>query len=185
VIKVITSIAQQTNLLALNATIEAARAGEAGKGFAVVANEVKELAKATANATENITRKIETIRSDTKASVEAIATISGVIHQINGISATIAVAVEEQDATTNEMARNVSAAANGSREITQNTAGIAQAAEDASHGASETQEAAQQLVETSGELRRLVEQFKIDADGNGNILQTVSSAKSMAVHAAL
>ena len=84
VIKVITSIAQQTNLLALNATIEAARAGEAGKGFAVVANEVKELAKETAKATEDISRKIEAIQTDTKAAVDAIASISEVINQING-----------------------------------------------------------------------------------------------------
>lgn len=105
VIKVITSIAQQTNLLALNATIEAARAGEAGKGFAVVANEVKELAKETARATEDIGRKIEAIQGDTVAAVDAISTISEVINQINGISSTIATAVEEQNATTNEMAR--------------------------------------------------------------------------------
>ncbi len=183
VIKVISSIARQTNLLALNASIEAARAGEAGKGFAVVANEVKELAKATANATENITRKIETIRGDTKASVAAIAAISEVIHQINGISATIAVAVEEQDATTNEMARNVSAAASGSGEITQNTVGIAQAAEDTSVDAGETQEAAGQLVATSSELRRLVEQFKVDADGNGRGAGTDSGERTRA-HAA-
>ena len=180
VIKVITSIAQQTNLLALNATIEAARAGEAGKGFAVVANEVKELAKATAKATEDISQKIEAIRTDTQASVDAIATISGVIHQINGISTTIATAVEEQDATTNEMARNVSEAAHGSGEITNNIAGVAQAAQSTAQGAADTQKATQQLVETSGELRRLVEQFKINAGGNSGGSETGSPAKSRA-----
>jgi methyl-accepting chemotaxis protein len=167
VIKVITSIAQQTNLLALNATIEAARAGEAGKGFAVVANEVKELAKETANATEDISRKIEAIQTDTKAAVDAIASISAVINQVNGISSTIATAVEEQNATTNEMSRNVSEAARSSGEITSNIAGVAQAAESTSHGATDTQKAAQQLVATSAELRRLVEQFKINAGESG------------------
>ncbi len=166
VIKVITSIAQQTNLLALNATIEAARAGEAGKGFAVVANEVKELAKETAKATEDISQKIEAIQTDTKAAVEAIASISEVINQVNGISSTIATAVEEQNATTNEMSRNVSQAAQGSGEITSNIAGVAHAAESTSRGATDTQKAAQQLVETSAELRRLVEQFKISS-GSG------------------
>ena len=163
VIKVITSIAQQTNLLALNATIEAARAGEAGKGFAVVANEVKELAKETAQATEDISRKVEAIQGDTQASVEAIATISSVITQINQISSTIATAVEEQNATTNEMARNVSEAARSSGEITSNINGMAQAAESTSRGAADTQQAAAQLEETSAQLRRLVERFKIDA----------------------
>ena len=114
-IKVITSIAQQTNLLALNATIEAARAGEAGKGFAVVANEVKELAKETAKATEDISQKIEAIQGDTQGAVEAIDQIGTIINQINDIQNTIASAVEEQTATTNEIGRNVAEAAKGSQ----------------------------------------------------------------------
>jgi methyl-accepting chemotaxis protein len=184
VIKVITSIAQQTNLLALNATIEAARAGEAGKGFAVVANEVKELAKETAKATEDISRKIEAIQADTKSAVDAIANISEVINQINGISNTIATAVEEQNATTNEMARNVSEAAHGSGEITSNIAGVAEAAQGTTHGATDTQKASQQLVETSTQLRRLVEQFKINANENtrGNGVVAVP-AQSMTARA--
>jgi methyl-accepting chemotaxis protein len=164
VIKVITSIAQQTNLLALNATIEAARAGEAGKGFAVVANEVKELAKQTAKATEDISRKIEAIQGDTKNAVGAIAQISGVIRQVNDISNTIATAVEEQNATTNEMARNVSEAARGSGEITKNIGGVAEAAKSTTHGANDSLKAAQSLAHMSTELRELVQKFKIDHD---------------------
>jgi methyl-accepting chemotaxis protein len=183
VIKVITSIAQQTNLLALNATIEAARAGEAGKGFAVVANEVKELAKETAKATEDISRKIEAIQTDTKVAVDAIASISGVINQINDISSTIATAVEEQNATTNEMSRNVSEAANGSGEITSNIAGVAEAAQGTTRGATATQKASQQLVETSAELRRLVAGFKIkSSEGRGNSMAT-EHAQSRAARA--
>jgi methyl-accepting chemotaxis protein len=183
VIKVITSIAQQTNLLALNATIEAARAGEAGKGFAVVANEVKELAKETAKATEDISRKIEAIQTDTKAAVEAIASISEVINQINDISSTIATAVEEQNATTNEMVRNVSEAAHGSGEITSNIAGVAEAAQGTTRGASDTQKASQQLVETSAQLRELVEQFKINASELGRSGLAAAQGQSRAAHA--
>ncbi|MGB9470355.1 MAG: methyl-accepting chemotaxis protein [Candidatus Acidiferrum sp.] len=160
VIKVITSIAQQTNLLALNATIEAARAGEAGKGFAVVANEVKELAKETAKATEDISREIETIQTDTKESVDAIGIISGIINQINDISATIASAVEQQNATTNEMARNIGEAANGSGEITKNIAGVAEAAQSTSHGAGDSQKAAHELAKMSNDLKELTARFK-------------------------
>jgi methyl-accepting chemotaxis protein len=168
VIKVITSIAQQTNLLALNATIEAARAGEAGKGFAVVANEVKELAKQTAKATEDISQKITAIQDDTKRAVEAIGSITGIINQINDISGTIATAVEEQSATTNEMSRNVQEAAKGSGEISQNIQGVATAAESTTRGAQDTLKAAQQLTEMATQLRTLVEQFKLsDNDAVG------------------
>jgi methyl-accepting chemotaxis protein len=165
VIKVITSIAQQTNLLALNATIEAARAGEAGKGFAVVANEVKELAKQTAKATEDISQRIAAIQTDTKGAVEAISTISGIIGRVNDISATIATAVEEQSATTSEMSRNVAEAAKGSGEVAKNITGVAQAAQSTSSGATESQKAAQGLAQRSTELRELVAQFKVDANG--------------------
>jgi methyl-accepting chemotaxis protein len=182
VIKVITSIAQQTNLLALNATIEAARAGEAGKGFAVVANEVKELARQTAKATEDISRKINAIQTDTQGAVEAIGTISTVIGQINDISGTIATAVEEQSATTNEMTRNVADAAKGSAEITQNIDGVAEAARGTSSSAQESLKAANQLAEMAVQLNNLVGQFKIGASGAGS---TTASAtpKSMSARA--
>jgi methyl-accepting chemotaxis protein len=156
VIKVITSIAQQTKLLALNATIEAARAGEAGKGFAVVANEVKELAKETAKATEDISQKIEAIQSDTRGAVMAIGQIGNIINQINDIQNTIASAVEEQTATTNEMSRNVAEGAKGTEDIAKNITGVAQAAQDTSAGAVKALGAAKALAGMAAELERLV-----------------------------
>jgi methyl-accepting chemotaxis protein len=161
VVKVITSIAQQTNLLALNATIEAARAGEAGKGFAVVANEVKELAKETAKATEDISQKIETIQSNTRSAVAAIAQIGEIITQINDIQNTIASAVEEQTATTNEITRSVSEAARGSAEIAQNIGGVAKAAQGTSSGAIDTDRAASDLARMASELQKMVSQFRV------------------------
>ena len=160
VIKVITSIAQQTNLLALNATIEAARAGEAGKGFAVVANEVKELAKQTASATEEISQKIEAIQADTKGAVTAIDQISKVIGQINDISSTIASAVEEQSATTNEIARNANEAAKGSTEISKNIANVGIAAKNTTEGANNTLSAATELSKLAADLKSVVDKAK-------------------------
>lgn len=160
VLKVITQIAEQTNLLALNATIEAARAGEAGKGFAVVANEVKELAKQTADATEDIGQKIQDIQTKTEGAVEAISEISGIINQINDISASIASAVEEQSATTNEMTRNVTDASVGVSEISTNIKGVSSAVGNTAQAAQETQVSAEQLSRLANELEALVNEFQ-------------------------
>ena len=159
VIKVITSIAQQTNLLALNATIEAARAGEAGKGFAVVANEVKELAKQTAKATEDIGRKIEAIQGDTKGAVTAIEEISNIINQVNDISNSIASAVEEQTVTTNEIGHSVTEAAKGVGDIAKNIGGVALAAKNTTQGANDTQKASAELSHMAAQLQKVVSRF--------------------------
>ena len=159
VIKVITSIAGQTNLLALNATIEAARAGDAGRGFAVVANEVKELAKETARATEEISRKIDAIQSDTRGAVEAILQIGAIINQINDFQGTIASAVEEQTATTNEMSRNLVEVAKGSVDIADNISSLTHAAESTSRGAIDTLRSSEDSARMAAELQSLVNRF--------------------------
>jgi methyl-accepting chemotaxis protein len=159
VVKVITSIAEQTNLLALNATIEAARAGEAGKGFAVVANEVKELAQETAKATEDIARRVLAIQGDTGAAVSAIEEISSIVAQISDRQTTIASAVEEQTATTNEMSRSVQEAASGTTEIATNITGVSTAADSTTQALGQTRTAVDELSRMAADLRTTVGRF--------------------------
>lgn len=175
VIEVIQDIAEQTNLLALNATIEAARAGEAGKGFAVVATEVKELAKQTAQATEDIRQRIEGIQGSTGEAVRSIQEVGEAIQEVNASSTTIASAVEEQSVTTKEIANNVSQTAEDAatvstgvnesatacQEISRNIAGVDQAAKQTAQGASETQTVGGDLSKLSEQLQAMVSKFKV------------------------
>jgi len=160
VLKVITAIAEQTNLLALNATIEAARAGEMGKGFAVVATEVKDLAQETSRATEDISKRVLAIQGDTDAAVGAIQKISSIISEINSYQVTIASAVEEQTATTQEISRNVNEAATGSSGIAENISSVATASQTTTEGAGETQRAAGELARMSTDLKQLVDSYR-------------------------
>ncbi|MBK3802045.1 HAMP domain-containing protein [Azospirillum brasilense] len=159
VVQLITNIAGQTNLLALNATIEAARAGEAGKGFAVVASEVKQLANQTARATDEIASQIQAIQEATAGSVGAIEGIGRTIAAINEISTSIAAAIEEQAAATNEISRNVQQAAIGTREVSSNIAQVTEAAGTTGAAAHQVLGAAGGLASQAENLRRDVESF--------------------------
>jgi len=156
VVKVISSIAQQTNLLALNATIEAARAGEAGKGFAVVANEVKELAKQTAKATDVITEKIGAIQTDTKSAIDAIGGISNAVEKLASMSSVIAAAVEEQTATTNEISRVMIESKKGVESITGTITNVSKAAHESKAGANQTLMSSRDLAQLAESLNNLV-----------------------------
>ena len=175
VTEVITEISEQTNLLALNATIEAARAGEAGKGFAVVANEIKELAKQTAEATQDIKNQVQGIQISSGGVVEAIRSISTVINEIDQNVSTIATAVEEQSVTTQEIARNVNQASEGIREvnenvsqssskansITQDIGEVNQLTEEIAGSSSQVNRSAEGLSQLAGQLKELVGRFRV------------------------
>ncbi len=159
VVKLINDIAGQTNLLALNATIEAARAGEAGKGFAVVASEVKSLASQTAKATDEIAGQINAIQGATEDAVSAIREIGQTIGRVNEIAMSIASAVEEQGAATQEIARNVQQASKGTTEVSSNIVGVSQATTETGRVSHEVLTASSHLSQQSNRLSEEVERF--------------------------
>jgi len=160
VVKVITSIAEQTNLLALNATIEAARAGDAGKGFAVVANEVKDLAKETARATEEIEQRIANIQSDTGTAVTSIADINAIVQQISEIQSAIAEAVEAQKMTTTDMNSKIREATRGNSEIGDIIQVISTQSTESLKSSANVSQAAEQMDELASKLNALMNGFK-------------------------
>ncbi|GAA3815371.1 methyl-accepting chemotaxis protein [Cellulomonas soli] len=175
VARTIAKIAEQTNLLALNATIEAARAGEAGKGFGVVAAEVKELARATAAATEDVSHRVELIQRDTEIAVGAIAGIGEVIDSIHEFQSTIASSVEEQTATASTMTHGIGDAATGTAQIADGIETVAAAATATRDGAAQSREAVAGLVDLAEELRGLVSQFRFRLDVEPGIRETASA----------
>jgi methyl-accepting chemotaxis protein len=152
VVEVIKNIASQTNLLALNATIEAASAGEAGKGFTVVANEVKELARQSAAATEDIRHRIESMQETTKTAVDAITHISGIIMEINQLIGVIASSVEEQTATTSEISRSITGAAQGANEVSKTVMSAAQQANEVSQQVYKCNDGMKQITKNLEEM---------------------------------
>ncbi len=175
IIDVINDIADQTNLLALNTTIEAASAGEVGKGFAVVASEIKELAKQTTDATQEIQKKIEEMQTNTSTAVNSIEKVSKSIENVNILSQTIVSAVEEQNATITEIAKNVSTAGSSTQEIATNVAEsakglseisntiskVGEGITDTSKGVYQITSSANDLSELSNNLKGLIERFKV------------------------
>ena len=159
VVRLIQDIASQTNLLALNATIEAARAGEAGKGFAVVAGEVKTLASQTARATEEIAGQVQAVQHATEDAVQAIGSIGGTIARIHEISATIAAAVEQQGAATNEIARNVALASAGTSEVTSNIVYVTELAHETGSSATQVSATSSELNAQSSKLKQVIDSF--------------------------
>jgi methyl-accepting chemotaxis protein len=175
VVELINRIAEQTNLLALNATIEAASAGEAGRGFAVVANEVKELARQSAAATEDIRKQVSLIQDNAGASMRSLDEVAKVIEQVSHISSSIAASVEEQSATTSEivgtvhkvstatseLSMNVQQTSEGASEVARNISGVSQASADAAKGAVRISTSATQLDGLATTLSQLVGTFKV------------------------